>query len=313
MKYVSMINSLFCKQLEEAERLAVYGQNIDAGSCLSGLTRGFSGIPDVKVLNTQNSENALLGAGFGLMLRGFNAAFFMKQQDFLLLGCDQIVNTWNILRNKNLSTSFTIVTIVVDHGFEGPQSQLNNFSDFCSLAHIPGFTLNSEAEAKYIISKEFVKPGFRIFGVSQRLFGGPVPGLGFSPVALYDGEIFCYEKGTDLTIVSTNFAFEQSFNFWQRCKKQGYSVSLFSVPSVSPSSWDTIIEDACLTKKILVIDDSKTDNKPIHRLLYEVLRSNPDINCQIAARQLGAESLYPNDDIFEINFEETIGGFPFDN
>ena len=113
MSYVSEINTVFREKLATENNLVVYGQNIAAGSCLSGLTRGFLETPGAKVLNTPNSENALVGAGFGLMLKGLNAAYFMKQQDFLLLGCDQLVNSWNILRQRNLSASFTIVTIIV--------------------------------------------------------------------------------------------------------------------------------------------------------------------------------------------------------
>ena len=37
------------------------------------------------------------GVGFGLMLRSVNSVFFMKQFDFLLLGIDHLVNTYNII------------------------------------------------------------------------------------------------------------------------------------------------------------------------------------------------------------------------
>ena len=47
------------------------------------------------IINTPNLENTLVGTGFGLMLSGLQAAFFMKQQDFLLLGVDHLVNTYN--------------------------------------------------------------------------------------------------------------------------------------------------------------------------------------------------------------------------
>ena len=37
------------------------------------------------IINTQNSENLLVGAGFGMMLNSVSSVFFMKQLDFLLL------------------------------------------------------------------------------------------------------------------------------------------------------------------------------------------------------------------------------------
>ena len=70
---------------------------------------------------------------FGLMLNNVSSVFFMKQLDFLLLGIDHLVNTYNIIRSvkKYLKSSFTIMPIIVDNGFQGPQSSFNNFGDIC--------------------------------------------------------------------------------------------------------------------------------------------------------------------------------------
>ena len=56
--------------------------------------------PTSRIVNSTNAENSLCGFGFGLMIRGASAVFFMKQLDFLLLGIDQLVNTYNIIRNS---------------------------------------------------------------------------------------------------------------------------------------------------------------------------------------------------------------------
>ena len=53
----------------------VYGQNVNAGSSLSGLTRGLSMQNSSLLINTQNSENSLVGIGFGLMLNGVSSIF----------------------------------------------------------------------------------------------------------------------------------------------------------------------------------------------------------------------------------------------
>ena len=85
MKYVEFINSLIKEQVENQSEIILFGQNIDAGSSLSGLTRGISLSKNSLIINTQNSENLLVGAGFGMMLNSVSSVFFMKQLDFLLL------------------------------------------------------------------------------------------------------------------------------------------------------------------------------------------------------------------------------------
>ena len=297
MNYVSQLNSIFRERLANEDNLVVYGQNIAAGSCLSGLTRGFSEVPGANVLNTPNSENALVGLGFGLMLQGFNAAFFMKQQDFLLLGMDQLVNSWNILRQRGLKTSFTIVTIVVDSGFEGPQSRLNNLVDFCSMAHVRGLAMGNAEEGRHIINAEFVAPGFRILGLSQRLFGQEISLPDSDAEVLRNGDMFCYERGDDVTIVSANFAFVQAMEFWRTCREHNVSASLYSVPPALPESWDDVVSDVSRTKRLVVIDDSKSENRSTDRLFYEIAANIPGAKCVSTNRPFSEDGLRPNEDL----------------
>ena len=162
MKYVQYINSLIKEVVKDESKLVIFGQNINAGSSLSGLSKGLSIQDDGLIINTQNSENSLVGVGFGLMLNNVSSVFFMKQMDFLMLGIDHLVNTYNIIRQENPNASFTIFPIIVDSGYEGPQSSLNNFDDFCSIAGVEGYSFTNMADAKVIISEHLFKPGFRI-------------------------------------------------------------------------------------------------------------------------------------------------------
>ena len=170
MKYIQFVNSLIRKKSLDTDKLVLFGQNINAGSCISGLTKNIKVKEGSMIINTPNCENTQAGLGLGLMINGVSSVFFMKQQDFLLLGIDQLVNTYNFIRRNNPSASFTIVFVIVDLGYQGLQSSLNNFGDFCSIARIPGFTITNKSDAEKIIDKYLVHPGFRIMGVSQRLF-----------------------------------------------------------------------------------------------------------------------------------------------
>src|SRR5688572_19494537 len=107
----------------------LYGENIDTGSRISGLARGLKVNPGGRILNVGDCELTHCGVGFGIMLDGGNAVLFMKQLDFLLLGIDQVVNTYNFIRAYRPTVtlgSFTIFLIVCDQGLQGPQSSLNS-------------------------------------------------------------------------------------------------------------------------------------------------------------------------------------------
>ena len=143
MNYIELVNNLLKEQVSKHERLVIFGQNISAGSCIGGMTRGLSIPKSGRIINSTNSENSLCGFGFGMMINEISSIFFMKQLDFLLLGVDHLVNTFNVIRNHKNNASFTIFPVVMDNGYQGLQSSSNNFADFCSIARIKGYSITN--------------------------------------------------------------------------------------------------------------------------------------------------------------------------
>ena len=140
----------FNKQLRSKikKKSILFGQNITTGSRIAGMTNNIEKIKNVEVFNTQNSESSLIGFGLGMMLSKINSLYFAKQLDFILLGLDHIVNTFNCLVVQKIKHSFTIVTYIVDSGYEGPQSRFNCLAEFASM---------SKAKCKYLVFPEDIK------------------------------------------------------------------------------------------------------------------------------------------------------------
>lgn len=305
MKYIEFVNKSISQKILESERVVLFGQNISAGSCLSGLTRNLQVKKRDYLINTPNCENTQCGVGFGLMINGVSSIFFMKQQDFLLLGIDHLVNTYNFIRRKNPSASFTIVTIVVDQGYQGLQSSLNNFGDFCSIARVPGFTITNKEDVKQIIKSQLITPGFRIIGVSQRLFKSELIEIE-KIYSSKENTLFQYTGGNDVTIVCFNFSFPYGFELYNKLKKKGIISSLFSVNAVTPINWDKIIENLEKTKKLVVIDDSKSENLSCYNFLmdaYDKCQINSKI---IIKKDFSKDWLSPNLDQLEIDYNNLI-------
>ncbi len=311
MNYITLINALIKAKVAEKSPLVMFGQNIAAGSCIGGLTRGLKNDDGHYVLNTPNCENTLVGTGFGLMLNGVSSIFFMKQQDFLLLGIDQLVNTYNLIRNRKLKSSFTIVNVVVDSGYEGPQSSLNNFYDFCSVARIPGYAVSNKCDSEVIIQKHLISPGFRIIGISQRLCRLDL--LDTGEVVSHDenGEIFQYSDGDDLTVVCFNFSFPQGLALCNDLKKRNINASLFSVNAMLPVDWKRILNNARRTNKLVVLDDSKSVNSPAQHLIIAVQQEINPQRLLFLARRNDDKALRPNADQFVIDHEDVLAQLGF--
>lgn len=309
--YIEYINARIRARMNSAERLIAYGQNIAAGSHLSGLTRGLAVGRNSLILNTPNVENTLVGIGFGVMLRGISAIFFCKQQDFLLLGMDHIVSTYNAIRHRSSLGSFSIVAIVVDSGFEGPQSGLHNLSDICSIAHVPGYLITASHDADIIIDRHLISPGFRLIGVSQRLFRTPIVDMPALPNTNTDGDVVQYSDGDDATVVAFNLALPQAIAITQTIGALHRTAALFSVNNVWTPDWTSILTSLARTSRLVVVDGGKSTNRQSDRFLKDAL-----LHCRPRAvvnvgRQFGIDWARPNADQLEIDVQAVMQDLGF--
>lgn len=242
-------------------RAALIGQNVSTGSCLSGLTRGFDKVPGCTVLNTPNCENVLVGAGIGLMLGGVDGIVALKQQDFLLLGLDHLVNTLNALRHRAPAAPLAVLSIAVDNGWEGPQSCLVDPDDFCSFARIPGYCVSNAADASLVAERHFFAPGAKLVTVSQRLFRKPVDPK--APAETLDpaGDWLRHRDGPDGAIVACGFAWPEAMALADALAARGLNASVLQRVNAAARDMGPALRAASRGGRLVVVDDSKAVNR----------------------------------------------------
>lgn len=277
VNYITAAGQLIADELAAIPNLVLYGENINNGSRIVGLARYLRVRQDQTLINVGNCEATHCGVGFGLMLKGVSSILFVKQLDFMLLGMDHFVNTYNFIRARcppETLGSFTIITVVCDQGFQGPQSSLNSLADFCSLARVPGYTLTSHQEFRHALKTQLKTPGFRFIALSQRLF--PTEFMDLNLVwAAEDASVFQYSKGVGATIVCLNFSLPQGYALYKKVLDTGIPSSLFSANYVSPQDWQRIKASVSETQKLIVIDDTKSENSFGRNFLYETMTTYP--------------------------------------
>lgn len=257
--YIAGVNAILAEMSARVPNVVLYGENIMNGSRISGLTKGLHVDRGGRIINIGDSEPTHCGIGFGLLMNGVPAVLYTKQLDFMLLGVDHFVSTYNAIRSMDgvpSTGSFTIVTIVCDQGYQGPQSSFNALADLCSLAQVPGYAITNKADAMAVISSQIGAPGFRFIALSQRLFGTELLELE-ADVAAGDQSIFRYRRGADATVVCLNFSLPEGLRVADELSRTGRGASLYSVNPVFPTDWRPILDDAAATGRLLILDDSK--------------------------------------------------------
>lgn len=303
MNYSAAMNEALLAGIRRTNPILAFGQNIGAGSHLSGLTRGINEVVGCEVLNTPNCENAQVGFGFGMMLEGANSIFIVKQQDFMLLTLDQLVNTANLATQSGGIGAFTVAFVTVDSGYEGPQSRLNQFAEFCALSNQPGYTISSLQEAEAILGSQISTPGFRMIGFSQRLFREDVIDLPDAHWLTSTHDAMVYAEGADITLVACNFALPQTLALAaQLHADHGLSCGVVSVPRVDFDDFDTLKGHIEGVGKAVVLDDSHS-KMGTGRRIASYLGSNT----ALFDRADAARNVAPNADVFAVTVEEVLG------
>lgn len=267
--YITGCNQLIMKYASAIPGACLYGQNLNNGTFISGLTKNIAAHPTGKVINTGNCENTLCGAGFGMMLMGVTSVYFVKQLDFMLLGMDHFVNTYSFIRcSRDLSKlgSFTIILLVCDQGLQGPQSSVNSYADYGSVARVPCYTLTNAHDADYILRTQLTAPGFRMIAMSMKLFRTE-----FQPLSAIhtesDASVIQYADGNDATIVCYNFALADGVALQKKFSDTGKSAALFQANYVPEPQLAKIRESVARTGKLVILDDSKSVNLPCYHLI----------------------------------------------
>lgn len=282
--YLETINRLVAAEAARHPALVQFGENIAQGSRICGLARNLGG----RLLTVGNCENTHVGAGLGMMMEGGQALLVVKQLDFLLLALDQMVNTLNLIRASHPagpSGSFTILTIVCDQGWQGPQSSFHDLQGICSLARADGYFLNGRGDAERIIGSHLVRPGFRLIAVSQRRFGEELIDL---PVLASSGETGAelqYAPGEDAAIVALGFALPQALEVSATLRAEGKRAAVFQVNPVLPHDWPRLTSAAARSRRLIILDDAKGPLSLAHKIVSSVLRVSPDTHVTIRTRE----------------------------
>lgn len=273
--YLETVNRILIEQTSRHRELLLLGENIAQGSRICGLARNLTG----RVLTVGNCENTHVGVGLGMMMEGGQALLVVKQLDFLLLGLDQMINTMNLVRAMGEPAgSFTILTIVCDQGWQGPQSSFNDLAGLCALGRMDGYYLNSSADAELVLSRHLVKPGFRLIAVSQRRFAEECLELPVLRGSSGESELQ-YADGADATIATLGFSLRQGLELSAQLRGEGQRAALFQLNPVLPHDWPRVVASAVRSGRLMLIDDSKGAVSLAHKVATAVLRVAPD--CQV--------------------------------
>ncbi len=308
ISFTHYVNKKIRDQFSKYDDSVIYGQNVVAGSRISGLGSQLENISGVRAINSTNSENSLMGFGLGLALSAIPTLFLMKQHDFALLGIDQLTNTTNVLRNDRFLAPFIILMVVVDSGYEGPQASLNSLDEFSSLTRAPVHYLSTK-EAIDVAFKKSESPGLHFLALSQKnmkksITNSLIVQAEYSN-SIHYRKITKFREDSDIAIIFFGVEISLPEEIMNDSRILEINVDLFVVTELSKGNEISLLMSKLLHhQKIIVIDTGKSDVHFSSELAWDLSKFGKNVHK--FQRQSSNKWSQVSDDALEFSTDDII-------
>jgi 2-oxoisovalerate dehydrogenase E1 component beta subunit len=251
------------EEMERDDRVFVMGEDVGPRGGVFGVTDGFFKQfgPD-RVIDTPLAESVIAGAAIGAAINGMRPVAEMQFSDFSHPAMDQIMNEAAKIRFRS-NNDFNVPMVVRMPYGGGIHGALYHSQSVEALyGHIPGLTVvipSNPYDAKGMLKAAIRDPDPVIFlehKGAYRLIKGDVPEEDYT-VPL--GKAAIAREGTDMTAVAYGMMLHHCLKAAEEMEKDGVSVEVVDVRTISPLDRDTIVNSVKKTgKAIVVYEDNRS-------------------------------------------------------
>lgn len=248
------------EEMAKDDSIFIMGEDI----CRQGGIFGqFRGLPEEfgteRVRDTPITETAIVGAAVGAALAGMRPIADMHFADFMFVCGDEIYNQMAKVHymfggQKTLPMVLRAPDGLINQAAAQHSQSLESF-----FSHIPGLKVvspSNPADAKGLLKSAIVDDNPVIFFEHKALFSmkGDVPTEEYyTPI----GKAKVVTEGTDLTVVSYSHCLQfVAKPLVELAAKEGISIELIDLRTISPIDTETIIESVTKTSRLAIIHEA---------------------------------------------------------
>ncbi len=228
-----------------------------------GIFGQFKGLPELfgteRVIDTPISETAIIGAAIGAALAGARPVADMHFADFLGVAMDEVFNQMAKIRYMFGGQTTVPMVIRAPDGLIRSAAAQHSQSIEAWFNNIPGLIVvapSNPADAKGLLKAAIRSEDPIIYFENKDLFklSGPVPeGEDFIvPI----GKAKVVKEGKDVTIVSYSIMMVLALEAAEILEKEGYSVEVVDLRTLSPFDKTTVIESVKKTHRLLIAHEA---------------------------------------------------------
>ncbi|MDD2205983.1 MAG: alpha-ketoacid dehydrogenase subunit beta [Aminobacterium sp.] len=247
------------EEMTRDETVFVMGEDIVRQG---GIFGQFKGLPAKfgadRVRDTPITETAIVGAAVGAALAGMRPIADMHFADFIGVCMDEVFNQMAKVHYMFGGQKTLPMVLRAPDGLINQAAAQHSQSVEAWFQHIPGLKVvipSNPADAKGLLKSAIRDDNPVIYFEHKALFSmkGDVPEEEyFTPI----GKAKVVKEGTDVTLVSYSLTMNLAIQAASKLEKEGISVELIDLRTISPIDKDTILNSVAKTSRLAIAHEA---------------------------------------------------------
>jgi len=248
------------EEMEKDDTIFIMGEDL---ARQGGIFGQFKGLPEMfgteRIIDSPISETAIVGAVIGAALAGMRPIADMHFADFMGITMDEIFNQMAKIRYMFGGQTIVPMVIRAPDGLIRSGAAQHSQSIESWFNGIPGIKVvapSNPADAKGLLKAAIQSDDPVIFFENKDLYrqSGEVPEDENLIVPI--GKAKVVKEGNDVTIVSYSIMMEKALEASEILEKEGYSVEVVDLITLSPFDEETVIESVKKTHRLLIAHEA---------------------------------------------------------
>lgn len=253
-RLVDAISDGLRQSMEKHDNLVLMGQDIAEYGGVFKITDGFvAQFGKDRVRNTPICESAIVGAAYGLSIKGFKAMMEMQFADFVTCGFNQIIN--NLAKSHYRWGQNADVVIRMPTGAGVNAGPFHSQSNEAWFFHTPGLKVvypSTPSDAKGLLCASFNDPNPILFFEHKALYRSIEEDVHDDYYTIEIGKAKTVKEGDELSIITYGAAVHWAV---AECEKEGVAAEIIDLRTLLP--WDKEAVEAAVKKtgKVLIVHE----------------------------------------------------------
>ncbi|MDH8678186.1 alpha-ketoacid dehydrogenase subunit beta [Fusibacter bizertensis] len=260
--------------MDQDKNVVVFGEDVGVEGGVFRATKGLmEKYGSDRCFDSILAESSIVGSGIGMAIAGLKPVVEIQFSGFMFPGYNQIVT--HAARMRNRTRGLFTVPMVIRMPYGGGVRALEHHSESLEVlfGHTAGLKVvvpSTPYDAKGLLLAAIADPDPVIFMEPKRIYRAFKQEVPDEYYTIPIGKAKVLKEGNDLTVVAWGAMVRETQKAIEILEKQGHSIELIDLRTISPIDKETIIKSVQKTGRFAVVHEAAMTFGPGAELITTV-------------------------------------------